>query len=113
MPLTERSTKAQIKVLINSLPYGNMRRACRKDCIALYLSLRDTLPEEMVHNCVFKFAESHVKCHIAANRIGSWFLDCKFNPKYQFWRNRIMIDYNELFEYGYITASLPKRVRRK
>ena len=31
------------------------------------------------------------------NKIGNWFLDCKYNPKYLYCRNRLMNEYNELY----------------
>ena len=31
------------------------------------------------------------------NKIGEWFLDCKYNPKYLYCRKRLMTEYNELY----------------
>ena len=33
----------------------------------------------------------------SANKIGGWFLDCKFNPKYKYCRERLMKEYGELY----------------
>ena len=34
---------------------------------------------------------------IFANKIGNWFLDCKYNPKYLYCRKRLMKEYDELY----------------
>jgi hypothetical protein len=34
---------------------------------------------------------------IIANKIGNWFLDCKYNPKYLYCRKRLMKEYEELY----------------
>ena len=31
------------------------------------------------------------------NKIGNWFLDCKYNPKYSYCRKRLMKEYEELY----------------
>ena len=31
------------------------------------------------------------------NKIGNWYLDCKYNPKYLYCRNRLMKEYKELY----------------
>ena len=35
--------------------------------------------------------------NIFANKIGDWFLDCKYNPKYLYCRKRLMKEYEELY----------------
>ena len=32
-----------------------------------------------------------------ANKIGNWYLDCKYNPKYKYCRIRLMKEYEELY----------------
>ena len=32
-----------------------------------------------------------------SNKIGEWFLECKYNPKYKYCRDRVDKEYNELF----------------
>ena len=32
-----------------------------------------------------------------ANKIGNWYLDCKYNPKYLYCRKRLMKEYEELY----------------
>lgn len=32
-----------------------------------------------------------------ADKIGTWFLDCKYNPKYSYCRKRLLNEYNSLF----------------
>jgi hypothetical protein len=34
---------------------------------------------------------------IFINKIGDWYLDCKYNPKYLYCRNRLMKEYEELY----------------
>ena len=34
---------------------------------------------------------------IFVNKIGNWYLDCKYNPKYLYCRNRLMKEYKELY----------------
>ena len=34
---------------------------------------------------------------IFSNKIGIWFLDCKYNPKYLYCRTRLMKEYDELY----------------
>ena len=33
----------------------------------------------------------------AANKIENWYLDCKYNPKYLYCRERVMKEYDELY----------------
>ena len=33
-----------------------------------------------------------------ANKIGSWFLECKYNPKYKYCQRRLSKEYKELFD---------------
>ena len=32
-----------------------------------------------------------------ANKLGDWYLDCKYNPKYLYCRKRLMKEYEELY----------------
>ena len=32
-----------------------------------------------------------------ANKIGEWFLECKYNPKYKYCRDRVDKEYDKLF----------------
>jgi len=32
-----------------------------------------------------------------ANKLGDWFLDCKYNPKYLYCRKRLMKEYGEFY----------------
>ena len=34
---------------------------------------------------------------IFANKIGNWYLDCKYNPKYLYCRKRLMEEYDDLY----------------
>jgi len=34
---------------------------------------------------------------VFANKIGAWFLECKYNPKYKYCRDRVDKEYDELF----------------
>ena len=34
---------------------------------------------------------------IFSNKIGNWYLDCKYNPKYLYCRKRLMKEYEELY----------------
>jgi Leucine-rich repeat (LRR) protein len=42
-----------------------------------------------------KFQQSTLKEF--ANKLGSWFLECKYNPKYKYCRRRLTKEYKELF----------------
>ena len=45
-----------------------------------------------------KYFEYKIKLQrIFANKIGNWFLDCKYNPKYLYCRKRLMKEYDELY----------------
>ena len=46
-------------------------------------------------NKYFKYYE-HMK-RIFSNKIGNWFLECKYNPKYLYCRKRLMKEYDELY----------------
>ena len=39
----------------------------------------------------------YVKEINAVEKIGVWFLDCKYNPKYKYCKNRLIKEYNELY----------------
>ena len=34
---------------------------------------------------------------VFSNKIGDWYLDCKYNPKYLYCRKRLMKEYEELY----------------
>jgi len=34
---------------------------------------------------------------IFSNKIGNWFLECKYNPKYLYCRKRLMKEYDEFY----------------
>ena len=36
----------------------------------------------------------HKECKIFANKIGEWFLECKYNPKYKYCKDMINKDYD-------------------
>lgn len=40
----------------------------------------------------------HLKFKKACNTIGEWFLDCKYNPKYKYCRDRLEAEFNDLYE---------------
>ena len=45
-----------------------------------------------------KYFEYKIKLQrIFANKIGNWYLDCKYNPKYLYCRKRLMKEYDELY----------------
>jgi Leucine-rich repeat (LRR) protein len=46
-------------------------------------------------NKYFKYYE-HMK-RIFSNKIGNWFLECKYNPKYLYCRKRLMKEYDEFY----------------
>jgi hypothetical protein len=47
---------------------------------------------------VNKYFEHQKKIeNIFSNKIGEWFLDCKYDPKYLYCRKRLMKEYGELY----------------
>jgi len=44
----------------------------------------------------FKIEEDKYKL-IQVNKIETWFLDVKFNPKYKYCRDRLETEFNEIF----------------
>jgi hypothetical protein len=42
----------------------------------------------------FEWKDSYKK--IYANKLSNWFLDCKYNPKYKYCRDRVNEEYDEL-----------------
>ena len=44
----------------------------------------------------FEYQNNTIK-RVFANKIGNWYLDCKYNPKYLYCRNRLMEEYGKLY----------------
>ena len=73
-------------------------------------SLPDNLPNSLKYlyyrnNPIYNFIEKHYnadwkkykKYKKAVNIIGSWFLDCKYNPSYKYCKYRLNAEYDELY----------------
>ncbi len=45
-----------------------------------------------------KNREWQIQCKTKfANKIGNWFLECKYNPQYKYCQNRLNSEYDELY----------------
>ena len=54
--------------------------------------------EQYFDNDIYKYIEHQRQMKkIFVNKIGEWFLDCKYNPKYLYCRKRLMKEYEELY----------------
>ena len=49
------------------------------------------------NKCGGKLKIYHKVNQTFANKIGEWFLECKYNPKYKYCRDRVDKEYNKLF----------------
>lgn len=63
-----------------------------KDCWSLIVSLMNEWHMIANYN---KYLLLHKK--MALKKIANWFLDCKYNPKYKYCRERLKKEHNELF----------------
>lgn len=52
---------------------------------------------EFVRKKYFKDEEEKYKLN-QSNKIGEWFLDCKYNPKYKYCRDRLKKEYNNIYQ---------------
>jgi len=65
--------------------------------------LYDYTPIHHIVNTFFdgyidKYFEFEDKCEVTfANKIGSWFLDCKYNPKYKYCQNRLKEEFKDVY----------------
>ena len=59
-----------------------------------------------IFDYIFKFFSGSIKKYLEhqnkiktkfVNKIGNWFIDCKYNPKYLYCRKRLMKEYDELY----------------
>ena len=84
-------------------------------CVHNNLSSLPNLPNSLIHLCFignpiyeyikYYFSGNIIKYNehnnniikIFVNKIENWFLDCKYNPKYLYCRQRLMKEYNELY----------------
>jgi hypothetical protein len=73
--------------LPNSLEFLNYDSNPIYDFINKWFDGDRTKYKKWEFNCKIKFA----------NKIGEWFLECKYNPKYKYCRNRLDKEYDELF----------------
>ena len=64
-------------------------------------SLKISYFSNPIHTYIEKYFDGNIKNYIehknVANKIGNWFLDCKYNPKYKYCRKRLMKEYKELY----------------
>ena len=85
------------------------------NCINNKLSSLPELPNSLNHieysnNPIYKYIKNYFdgktinyfEYHnnikiIFSNKIGNWYLDCKYNPKYLYCRKRLMKEYEELY----------------
>lgn len=75
------------------------RKQNKSDSIIFYKY--DISSENNPVNLYYKFIDNYKK--IYCDKIGDWFLDCKYNPKYKYCRDRLMKEYDELYsEYNEI-----------
>ena len=87
---------------------GKYKYICYDDTITPYLVLRISINNNPIHNILInlfdynidKYTEfMHKAYKIYADKIGQWFLDCKYDPQYKYCREKlIMKDYNECYE---------------
>lgn len=66
-----------------------------------------------IYDIITKYFNGNIKRYLEfidiskkkyANKIGEWFLNCKYDPKYKYCRNRLLNEYNQLIdEYKEIT----------
>jgi len=40
----------------------------------------------------------HKVYRLFANKIGTWYLECKYNPKYEACKKRLKLEYEEMYE---------------
>jgi E3 ubiquitin-protein ligase IpaH7.8 len=54
-----------------------------------------------IHHHIKKISNGNVKTYFkyktAVNKIGEWFLDCKYNPKFLYCKKRLIKEYEELY----------------
>ena len=84
-------------------------------CFNNKISKLPELPNSIVHinyysNPIYRYIEKYFDGNekkyieyqnkikkIFSNKIGDWYLDCKYNPKYLYCRKRLMKEYEELY----------------
>jgi len=44
---------------------------------------------------------------VFANKIGNWYLECKYNPKYLACKKRLKLEFEEMYEEGDIKGFHP------
>ena len=103
----DNNSLSSLPVLSNSLILLN--------CYCNNLSILPQIPNSLknilyfdnpIHTYIKKYFDDNLKKYQDyekqmkkkfANKIGNWFLDCKYNPKYLYCRKRLMKEYDELY----------------
>ena len=66
-----------------------------KDCF--YNRLNNPVDDYIHNKCDGKLEIYYKINQTFANKIGAWFLECKYNPKYKYCRDRVDKEYDKLF----------------
>jgi hypothetical protein len=86
----ELSTISTLKAFISSLD--------KNDYVCLVID--NTIDSNNILDKIFWYkAENnlHLKIKKKCNMIGEWFLECKYNPKYKYCKDRLIKEYEELY----------------
>ena len=80
--------------IISNLPeLPNSLSSCYYECNPIYEYIKQYFDGEtknyIEHNKNMR--------RIFANKISNWFLECKYNPKYLYCRQKLMKEYDELY----------------
>ena len=90
---------------LSELPNSLIYFVCGYNNISTFPQLPNSLKisyfSNPIHTYIEKYFDGNIKNYIehknVANKIGNWFLDCKYNPKYKYCRKRLMKEYKELY----------------